>query len=112
MTANNGFVSTDVMNFHVMSIDISLKTFFNRYSEQRRLTLYQALVRELANIRTQSQDAESEGEINSLKHQFKGVCRYLVLDLDTQIDAIETAQKLYCAVDNVYAQVVVIKHEL
>jgi hypothetical protein len=111
MKANTSFTSTDFMNADVMNIGIDLKTFFNRYSEQRRLTLYQALIRELTHIRTQNKDAESADEINSLKHQFKGICRYLVLDLDAQIDAIETAEQLYCVVDNVYTQVVAIAHE-
>lgn len=100
------------MNVNVVNISANLNTFFNRYNVQRRLTLYQALMRELENIRAQSQDAESTNKINSLKHQFKGVCRYLVLDLDKQIDAIETAEQLYFAVDNIYVQVVAIEHGL
>ncbi|WP_232784295.1 hypothetical protein [Moritella sp. Urea-trap-13] len=106
MIANTDFMNTDFMN-----LGTDLKTFFNRYSEQRRLALYQALIRELANIRAQSKVTESIDKINSLKHQFKGVCRYLVLDLDTQIDGFKTAEQLYCAVDNIYEQVVAIEHE-
>lgn len=100
------------MNVNVVNISTDLNTFFNRYNVQRRLVLYQALMRELENIRAQSQDAESTNEINSLKHQFKGICRYLVLDFDAQIDAIEATEQLYFAVDNVYVQVVAIEHEL
>lgn len=100
------------MNVNVVNISADLNTFFNRHNVQRRLTLYQALMRELENIRAQSQDADSADKINSLKHQFKGVCRYLLLDLDDQLDAIQTCEQLCCVVDNIYAQVVAIEHEL
>lgn len=90
----------------------SLKGFFCRYSDARRLPLYQALVSELVNIRSQAELVENAEKLNSLKHQFKGICRYLVLDLDMQIDAIQTAEQLYCAVDNMHKQVAAIEHEL
>ncbi|QFI40289.1 hypothetical protein FR932_13050 [Moritella marina ATCC 15381] len=95
-----------------MDIGTDLKRFFNRYSEQRRLALYQALMRELVSMRAQSKDAKSVDEMNTLKHQFKGICRYLVLDFDAPIDAIQTREKLFCAVDSIYTQVVAIKDEL
>ncbi|MDX2319621.1 MAG: hypothetical protein QNK26_03375, partial [Moritella sp.] len=76
------------------NISDSLRLFFNRCSEKRRLPLYQALVSELANIRTQSGLLESSEKLNSLKHQLKGICRYLALELDAQIDVMTTAEQL------------------
>jgi hypothetical protein len=90
----------------------SLKGFFCRYSDARRLTLYQALVSELVNIRSQTELVENAEKLNSLKHQFKGICRYLQLELDMQIDAMTTPEQLLYAVDNIHKQVVAIEHEL
>lgn len=101
-----------IVNTDFSDLETDLKRFFNRYNEQRRLALYQALMRELVSIRAQSKAAKSVDEMNSLKHQFKGICRYLVLALDTPIDALQTSEKLFCAVDSIYIQVVAIKDEL
>ncbi len=93
-------------------ISDSLREFFNHYSEARRLPLYQALVDELLNIRVQTELVENTEKLNLLKHQFKGICRYLTLKFDVQIDLMTTPEQLHCAVDNIYGQVVAIENEL
>jgi len=97
-----------------MFIDISenLRHFFCHYSEERRLPLYQALVGELVNIRSKIKLVEDNDQLNSLKHQLKGICRYLSLELDTQIDAITRLQQLYRLVEHIHGQVVAIADEL
>jgi len=90
----------------------NLRDFFNRYSETRRLSLYQALVKELGNIRGQTKCVDSTDSFNSLKHQFKGICRYTCLEFDAQIDAIMTPAQLYSAVDNMFGHAVAIEDEL
>lgn len=96
-----------------MSIDISdnLRNFFFSYDKKRRLSLYQALVEELVNIEIKTQDAEN-GDIQALTHRFKGVCRYLSFDLDSQADVIRTPQQLCQFVGNVHSQLVAIKDEI
>lgn len=96
----------------IHNVGDNLRNFLSRYSEARRLPLYQALVSELNSIRMQVELLENTEKLNSLKHQFKGICRYLSLDFDTQLDVITTPEQLYDAVDKIYVQVVAIEHEL
>ena len=79
-----------------MFIDISdnLHHFFGRYSATRRLSLYQALLEELVSIKAQAQLVESDEQFNAVKHKFKGICRYLVLEFDVQIAQIISVEQL------------------
>lgn len=90
----------------------NLKRFFYCYSKKRRIQLYQVLVSDLVNISAQTSMVESEDSFNSLKHQFKGICRYLYLELDTQIDVMTNPEQLLYAVDNIYVQVIAMEHVL
>jgi len=97
-----------------MFIDISenLRHFFWHYSAERRLPLYQALVGELVNIRSQTGTIENSDQLNTLKHQLKGICRYLSLEFDAQIEVITRRQQLQCMVEHIHGQVVAIADEL
>jgi len=97
-----------------MRIDISenLRHFFFHYSQERRLPLYHALVGELVNIRSQTANVENIDQLNTLKHQLKGICRYLSLEFDAQIDVIARRQQLHCMVEHIYGHVVAIADEL
>lgn len=90
----------------------NLRFFFNRYSETRRIPLYQALVEELANIRRKTEFVDNTDSFNSLKHQFKGICRYLSFEFDAQIDEIMTPEQLYSAIEDMFGHVVAIEDEL
>ncbi|WP_067046807.1 hypothetical protein [Moritella sp. JT01] len=97
-----------------MNIDIrdSLRHFFWGYSEERRLPLYRALVEELVNIHQQTALVDNDDKLNALKHQLKGICRYLSLSLDEQINMMATLRQLHCLADNIHGQVAAIEDEL
>ena len=97
-----------------MFIDISdnLRHFFCHYSQERQLPLYQALVGELVNISSKTGLVENNDQLNALKHQLKGVCRYLSLEFDAQIEVITSRQQLHCMVAHILRQVVAIADEL
>lgn len=95
-----------------INISTALVTFFKRYNETSRLALYQALMTELVSIRIQADSLESAQALNSLKHKFKGICRYLNLDLDADIDVITNVAILLDGVNDIYQQVIDFKDEL
>ena len=97
-----------------MFIDISdnVRHFFWHYSQERRLPLYQALVGELVNISSETVLVENIDQLNALKHQLKGICRYLSLEFDAQIEVITRRQQLHCMVEYIHGQVVAIADEL
>jgi len=97
-----------------MRIDISdnLRHFFVRYNEERRLSLWQALLDELVSIKVQAQFVESDEQLNAVKHKFKGICRYLAIEFDMQMAQIISAEQLLDVVGHIYEQVVAIKDEL
>lgn len=96
----------------IIDISDSLRHFFWRYSEERRLPLYQALVGELVSIRAQTGLVKNNEQLHALKHQLKGICRYLSLEFDSQIDVITRLQQLHCVVEHIHDQVVAIEDEL
>ena len=97
-----------------MFVDISdnVRHFFWHYSQERRLPLYQALVEELVNISSKTRLVENNGQLNVLKHQLKGICRYLSLEFDARIEEITRHQQLHCMVEYIHGQVVAIADEL